>query len=200
MPRRNDIAKILIIGSALTFFCGAFCLALATPQQSKPVRRIKVVGVCAPGAVYSLERIFANPGLKAWKEFSRAEDVPPLSRDTNEQMFAVSLTPSGHKYVRLMEYNEDASIFQTYCYDEAGILRSLKYEIRTEWGWGYSEDRIFGGAGQVTKRFFDTASNQTIKRPRQADDVPSFLQAKVYRSFDALPFIELMKKPSANAP
>ncbi len=203
MPRRNDIAKILINVASLVALGFVFCSAVSAPAQSNPIRKITVVVECAPGLDQPAARIFANPGVKVWKEYARVEDVPPLNRDTAEQMFAVRLLSAGRKYVRLVEYNEDASISQTYCYDNADALRSLQYEISTDWGWGYTEKRILGPAGGVvqrTRRFFDTASNQTIPRPRQADDVPSFLQATIYPSFDALPFIELLKKPRVNAP
>jgi hypothetical protein len=199
MPRRNDIAKILIIGSGLVAF-GVFCSAVSAPTQpSQPIRKISVVVECASGLDQPPDHVFANPGVKDWKEYARTKDVPPLDRDTGEQMFTVTLLSAGRKLVSLTEYNEDAAMLQTYCYDQAGALRSLNYEIRTDWGWGYAEKRILGGAGHVTKRFFDTASNQTIKRPRQADDVPSFLQATIYPRFDALPFVGLLKKPRANA-
>jgi hypothetical protein len=201
MARRNDISRI--VGFLLLLLCGVFCSVLSAAQTSKPIRKVKVVVQCGPDLDQAAARIFANPGLKIWKEYSKVEEVPPLDRDNGEQMFAVSLDSSGRKHVRLVEYNEDASISETYCYDQTGALLSLQYEIRTDWGWGYTEERLLGptgGTARRTKRFFDTASNQTIPRPRQADDVPSFLEATIYPSFNELPFIELLKKPRVNAP
>jgi hypothetical protein len=200
MPRRNDIAKILIIGSGL--LRGMFCPAItALPQTDRPIRKIQVIVQCKPGLDQS-ERIFANPGLKTWKEYAKVADVPSLSRDDGEQMFALSLLSAGRKSVRLVTYNPDASFLQEYCYDQSGALRSLLYEVRTDWGWGYAEERLLGPTGSIirrTYRFFETASDRTITRPRQADDVPDFLKPSIYSSFNSLPFIATLNKPRTDA-
>jgi hypothetical protein len=202
MPRRNDIAKILIASAMALAIVPTFAMS-ALAQSSKPMRKIAVAVQCDPARDHAPKRIFANSGLKSWKEYATVEAVPPLSRDDDEQMFVVSLNSSALKHVFLVEYNEDASISQTYCYDKAGTLRTLSYEIRTEWGWGYSEERTLGTTGGILRkstRFFDTESNQTIPRPRQANDVPDFLKATVYSSFNSLPFIATFNELRVNAP
>jgi hypothetical protein len=201
MPRRNDIAKILIVSAvALVIIPADAMIVLA--QSSKQMRRIAVAVKCDPARDHGPERIFANAGLKSWQEYATVEAVPPLSRDNHEQMFVVSLNSSGLKHVYLVEYNEDASISHTYCYDKVGMLRTLSYEIRTDWGWGYSEERVLDSTGGIlrrNKRFFDTESNETIARPRQADDVPDFLKPEIYSSFNTLPFIAIFNKQRVNA-
>ena len=196
MLRHSNISKVLTISTMS--LVGVCCFAVsAAPQSDKPVRKIAVVVQCEPAVDQAKERIFANPGLKSWKEYSKVEEVPALGRDNGEQMFAVNSNASGKRSVRLVEYGEDSSTVETLCYDKEGALRSLKYEIRTAWGWGYSEDCLLGPKGGIVRRtqwFFDTASGQTILRPRQADDVPGFLQAKIYRSFDQLPFYALLNQ------
>src|SRR5882724_5112826 len=131
MPRRNDIAKILIIGSVLM----SCVIVSALPmQQSKA--RVNPMMQCSPDLDHATERIFANPGLKGWKEYVKVEDVPPLSLDSGEEIFAVSASVSGRKYARSVAHGEDSSRFQRYCFGQAGNLQSLGYEMRTAWGWG----------------------------------------------------------------
>jgi hypothetical protein len=202
MPRRNDIAKALMV-SAIALAISFVSSTKALSQSSKPLRRIAVVVQCDSAHDHTPPRIFANSGLKSWQEYATVEAVPPLSRDDHEQMFVVSLNSSDLKHVYLVEYNEDASISHNYCYDKAGTLRTLNYEIRTDWGWGYSEERVLGPTGGIlrrSKRFFDTESNETIPRPRQADDVPDFLKATIYSSFNSLPFIATFTELRVNAP
>jgi hypothetical protein len=202
MPRRNDISKILIIGSVLLLLAtSSRPAAMAQSHSNISPRKIALVR-CTSGFDQAGERIFANPGLKSWQEYAKVEDVPSLAGENGEQMFAVGANALQQSQVRLIESNPDASILQTYCYGRTGILRSLHYEIRTAWGWGYSEDRLFGATGEIllrTTRFFDTVSNQTISRPRQAEDVPDFLKPTVYSSFNSLPFIATFKA-KAHAP
>lgn len=98
---------------------------------------------------------------------------------------------------------EDNSVNEEICFSKSGELRSLHYEMRTAWGWGYEDQKVFGISRmtvQHKKRFFDTASNRTIARPRQADDVPDFLKPETYSSFNTLPFIAEFNKPRTDAP
>jgi hypothetical protein len=196
------MAKVLMVSAMALAIAPAFAVS-ALAQSSKPMRRIAVVIQCDTARDHAPKHIFANPGLKSWQEYATVEAVPPLSRDDHEQMFVVSLNSSDLKHVYLVEYNEDASISHTYCYDKAGSLRTMNYEIRTDWGWGYSEERVLGPTGGIlrrSKRFFDTESNETIPRPRQADDVPDFLKATIYSSFNSLPFIATFTELRVNAP
>jgi hypothetical protein len=101
-----------------------------------------------------------------------------------------------------MQGGEDNSVSEESCFGASKLLRSMRYEMRTDWGWGYEDERSFSESGSAVKRrtrFFDTATNQTIRRPRQADDVPGFLKPEIYRSLDSLPFIALVKKARVNA-
>jgi hypothetical protein len=200
MPRRKHM---VIIGSGLLLFAAPFSLLASAQSQSNTSMRKITLARCASGFNQTAERVFANSGSKTWKEYEKVEDVPPLGLDDDEQMFAVSANNHGIKRVRLIQHNEDASMLYTYCFGPAGSLGSLRYELRTDWGWGYAEERMLGPSGEIvqrTTRFFDTASNQKIPRPRQADDVPNFLKPTIYRSFDSLPFIAAFKSVRVNAP
>jgi hypothetical protein len=202
MPRRNDISKILVPGLGLLMFSACFCAGGSGQSHSDPRPPKITAGVpCAYGQTG--ERIFANPDAKSWKEYARVEDVPPLATDKGGQMFIVSANAHHRNEVQLFERNEDASVSHVYCYDRIGMLRYLHYEILTDWGWGYSEDRLFGVAEEVVlqdTKFFDIASHKKIPRPRQADDFPNFLKPTIYFSFDSLPFIAAFKSVRVNAP
>jgi hypothetical protein len=182
--------------------CAIFVTSLsATPKQIKATSNQDFETRCAPDVAQTAERIFANSSLQ-WKEYASVHEVPPLDLANSEKMFALRVSSSGRRYVRSIEHGEDSSTYQGYCYDQPGVLRSLHYEMRTAWGWGYEDDRTFSASGTVSHstRFFDTASHKTIPRPRQANDVPDFLKPTIYGSFNALPFVTSMKKLRINAP
>lgn len=205
MPRRNDIATTLASRTLLVLFCGTCAITSAfSQQQANATPQVRVLMAhCLSDLNQSFERTFANPDLKGWKEYSNPKEVPPLNLENGEQAFMVTVNSSGKKYVRSVAYGEDSATYQSYCYDQAGVLRSLSFEMRTAWGWGYEEQKAFGVSGitvQHKKRFFDTASNRAITRPRQADDVPNFLKPEIYSSFNTLPFIAIFKKPRTDAP
>ncbi len=203
MARRNAIAKIMA-ASALALFCVISVFPKAfSQQQADNTAQSLVMASCSPDLKRATERIFANIGLKSWKEYAKVDEVPPLDRENGEQMFAVRVSPSGEKYVRSIEYTEDSSMYYDYCFGNAGWPRRVRYEMRTAWGWWYEDDQFYLSrtmAIRHTKYFFDTASNKVIPRPRQADDVPDFLKPEIYSSFNRLPFIAIFNKPRTDAP
>jgi hypothetical protein len=197
MPRRNDISKNLIIGLLLMdpFVFGQ-------GKTSSPKFKLSLAAHCAPDLDRAAERIFANPGGKEWKEYAAMKQVPRLDGNNREVTMTVKASSSGKHYVRTIEYGEDSAHYEGNCYDEAGTLRSMHYEMRTAWGWGYEDIRGFDGAGKLrvhTIRYFNTSNHAKIGRPSQADDVPDFLKPTIYRSFDSLPFIPTLKASRINA-
>ena len=145
---------------------------------------------CAPDLEGKTERIFAHSGSHAWKEYATAQHVPRRDGTDSDTTIAVKTSSSGRHFVRTVEYGEDSAHYQSSCYDRGGVLRSLHYELRTAWGWGYEDERSFNARGRLIRRstrFFDTKSNEQIERPSQADDVPEFLKPTVYKNFEALP-------------
>ena len=192
MPHRNNISKIATV---LTLLC---CCSAVAYSQTK-AGRTRFIASCGSGQ--GQERIFANPGGKSWREYSSLKKVPRLSSEIGESAFAVKIS-SRFNSVRWMYGGEDDSVIEESCFSKTGELRSLHYEMRTAWGWGYEEQKVLNASGatvQRKKRFFDTGSNRTIARPQQADDVPDFLEPTIYSSFDSLPFIATLNKPRADA-
>ena len=199
MPRRNYIAKILIIGSVAaisSFVYGQTGVATPKPMKS-------LAAQCAPDLDRAAERVFANPGGKTWNEYVTVKQVPRLDGNDDEKMIAVKTSPSGRHFVGFVEYGEDTATYQADCYDEGGALSALHYELRTAWGWGYEDVRTFNAHGKIlnrSTRFFDTRNNQDIKRPAQADDVPDYLKPKIYRNFGAIPIAGVLKQETHATP
>jgi hypothetical protein len=192
MPPRNNVAKIAAV---FTLVC---CCGLSAYPQTKAGQTRFIVN-CGSGQ--GQERIFANPGGKSWREYSSVKKVPQVNGENGESIFAVRIAP-GFSSVRWMYAGEDNSVIEESCFSKTGELRSLHYEMRTAWGWGYEEHKVLSASGatlQRKKRFFDTDSNRTIARPHQADDVPNFLEPEIYSSFNSLPFIATLNKPRTDA-
>jgi hypothetical protein len=195
MPRRNDIAKILIIGPFLVY--GLVFESQSRRESLRPRRSLAVQ--CAPDLDKSRERFFANPGAKRWKEYTSAKQIPPLSGSNGEEMIVVKTSSAGLHYVHTESHGEDSAHYQQSCYDQVGTLRSMHYEMRTAWGWGYDEIRRFDDSGKLTQRssyFFDTSNNERVNRPAQADDVPDFLKPEIYQTFGSLPIIGVFEHRS----
>jgi hypothetical protein len=193
-----------MIGSGALFLAsGGFCAAMqASSQSEQKSLQMSLAGRCAPALERARDRIFANPGSQSWKEFGDLKDMPYLDGNNGEFIFTIR-TDFRNSFVHLMREGEDNSVSEENCFGASGGLLSLRYEMRTAWGWGYEDERSFSIEGKALHhrtRFFDTDSNKTIQRPRQADDVPGFLKPEIYRSLDSLPFSALLKKASVNAP
>jgi hypothetical protein len=201
MPCRNDIAKILIIGSVTGFILSSSVLAGASFQKTvNDAKQENWALRCGNGPNQSLAGMFANPHHQ-WQKYSSVEDIPQLNGDDGEIAFAVKDLETG-KAVCMIADGEDYSSFQESQFSRAGELKSIHYEMRTAWGWGVAESCSFVGGAifRRTIRFFDTESGRTIPRPRQADDVPNFLKPEIYSSFNTLPFIAIFNKPRTDAP
>src|SRR5215471_11280211 len=120
MSRRNDIPKI--IGLLI------LCHAVLGAQSSSAPKIIEGNDIqCSPDLAKVKPRVFAEPGLKGWKEFPSVKDVPPLA-DNGEQSFSVLTTPAGRSYVVGARYSEDTARFEGLCFDETEKLVFLRYE------------------------------------------------------------------------
>src|SRR5579884_661250 len=106
MPRRNDISKILIIGSVMRFILSSWMMAEASFQTTPDAANKKNWALrCGNGPDQSLAGMFANPHHQ-WKRYSSVEDLPQLSGDDGEIAFAVKDLKSG-KAVCMISDGED---------------------------------------------------------------------------------------------
>ena len=206
MTLKTSLCGFIFGIGILVFSCIAHAQGKAsgvakTGVAKSEVAKKSLAEQCAPDLAAATERVFANPGGKAWNEYPTAKQVPRFEGITGEMTIAVKNSSSGRRFVRMVEYGEGNARYQANCYDSGGKLVSFRYEMRTSWGWGYEDKRSFGSANKVLNqsiRFFDLTNNQEIKRPTEANDVPEFTKPSVYNNFDSLPIAGALKQ-KANA-
>jgi hypothetical protein len=151
---------------------------------------------CASDLDSAKERVFSNPDGQTWKEYASTKQVP-RSTGAGRSVITVKTSSSGKRFVRTSEYGEQLARYTAACYDQAGHLRSFRYEMRTASGWGYEDLRTFNAAGKPLKqstRYLDTKDNHTIDRPEQAGSVPNFTKPTVYNNFDSVPIAGAIKQ------
>ena len=140
-------------------------------------------------------RVIANSEGKGWQQYPDVKSVPELQLNAGA---AVMQWPGSHGklLVAIQELAEDFSVYAYYCFDKAGYLTQIRYELGTAWRWGCREE------GSVVKKkfnretsiFFSTETEQPIPRPEQADDVPDALKPTFYLKKSQLPFFQLLPK------
>ena len=113
------------------------------------------------------QRTFADPdGKLDWKEYLSVERVPTLTNDTGAR-YAVYWTASdGKVLVMLEESGQDFEYYTHYCFGKTGELLSLRFELRTAWGWGFRrEGPMVNGIWKPTNSgYIDTDGDKPIPR------------------------------------
>ncbi|PYU77913.1 MAG: hypothetical protein DMG50_29345 [Acidobacteria bacterium] len=91
---------------------------------------------------------------------------------------------------------EDFNAYTDYCFGKTGQLLSLRFELRTAWGWGFREEGpiVNGILRPRTSEFFNTKDELAVTKPEQADDVPEALRPHLYARRSRLPFAKLLSK------
>lgn len=85
-------------------------------------------------------RLFAKPGGEhGWREYRSVKDVPELQLEVG-QFVSFWEGVDGKDFIKLEEPGEDFAAYTSYCFDKAGRLVALGFELRTAWGWGYREE------------------------------------------------------------
>ena len=142
------------------------------------------------------QRIFADPdGEHGWSEYRSVKDVPELHLGFG-QLARFWAGPDGKALIRLEEPGEDFNAYTDYCFSKTGHLLSLRFELRTAWGWGFREEGpiVNGTLRPRTSEFFNTKDGLPVTRPEQADDVPDALRPHLYARTSRLPFAKLLSK------
>lgn len=142
------------------------------------------------------QKVFADPdGKHGWHEYRNVKDIPELELGLG-QFAAYSTSPEGMALIKLQGPGEDFYAYTDYCFNKAGRLVALRFELRTAWGWGFLEDgSISGGVLRArTSLFFDTENEATIPRPDQAGSIPEALRPQLYPQESALPFVKLLPR------
>jgi hypothetical protein len=140
-------------------------------------------------------RVFADSDGKGWHEYQNIKDVPELQLNAGSAARLWS-GGNGNLLIRVEEPGEDFTAYTDYCFDRIGHLLQLRYELRTAWGWGYREEGSFANRKLKPEisEFFSTKTEQLIKKPEQADDVPDAMKPHIYLWKSRLPFFRLLSK------
>ena len=140
------------------------------------------------------QHIFANPdGKSDWREYETFKEVPELHLDSGS--FAkVWSGRDGKTHVSMQDLGEDFNTYADYCFDASGQLISLKYQLRTAWGWGYRTEGLIrkGVLVPSTEEFFSTQSGARIAKPEQAEDIHDALKPQLYLHKSQLPFFKVL--------
>jgi hypothetical protein len=172
------------------------CLVAATASTSASAVGSSAARLCGVDMKKAAGRIFANPdGKHGWREYRTVKDVPEVELGFGE--FARVWAGNESKtFVRTEEPGEDFSSYTDYCFDKAGNLLHVRFELRTAWGWGYrNEGSIQNGVLSAgTSEFFGTENGKPIPKPDQANDVPDALNPRLYLREAQLPFWKLMSR------
>lgn len=176
-----------VIESCRFAFLCLIALFSATAIWAAPECNVK-----AP--VPSTARVFARvDDHSVWREFRTIEEVPELGNDggISGQFWRDS---RGNALAYTVEPGEDFWIYTRYCFNAAGELQGVGFEIRTAWDWGYQlEGAALNGELRIqSAHFFDTSNDRPISRPNGADDIPEALKPTLYLTVTKLPFANLL--------
>ncbi len=142
------------------------------------------------------KRIFADSdGKNGWSEYRTVMDVPELQLGFG-QLARFWPGPDGRTLIKLEEPGEDFNAYTDYCFSKTGHLLSLRFQLRTAWGWGFREEGpvVNGTLRPRWSEFFNTKDELRITRPEEADDVPDALKPHLYSRTSRLPFAKLLSR------
>jgi len=145
--------------------------------------------------VPSNARVFAKAnGEAAWSEYRSLAEVPQVALDSGVTAQFVQHKKSSPS-VTMVAPGEEFWLYTRYCYDEAGQLAGLSFELRTSLGWGYRTDgEVAGGTFAAnSQEFFRTKDGKPIEKPVGVSNAPTGLKPAVYLKVSELPFAPLLK-------
>jgi hypothetical protein len=135
---------------------------------------------------------------RPWREYPDVKSIPEMEPDVGSGYARIWLAHDGNILVRVAEPGQDFWAYTAYCFDKAGSLIYLGYELRTAWNWGFREEGSFknGRLNPERPEFFSTETGQPIAKPEQAADVPEALKPQIFPTKAALPFFKLLSQPA----
>jgi hypothetical protein len=173
-----------------TLFWSILCLLTATANTGKNAAAER----CGADQARPAQRIFVDPdGKKGWHEYRRLADVPELELGFGESARTWEGS-DGNLLVRTEEPGEDFAAYTDYCFNKAGQLIQITFELRTAWGWGYRQEGPIAKDSLVAQKaeFFSTKTGEPITKPDQAADVADALRPHLYLRKSQLPFSKLL--------
>jgi len=139
-------------------------------------------------------RIFANVDARdAWREFLAMPQLSTLS--IHGGMLAEYWQESKKGITAFtIERGQNFWISTRYCFDDAGNLEGVGFQIDTALGWGHRIEGSFSGAGfkEISSEFFDLNNGKVVPKPGGVADVPRALKPILYLNQGELPFASLI--------
>ncbi len=180
----------------LSQLASVLCLSAATISAHAGTVKSPTAQLCEVEQDRPAQRIFADPdGKHGWSEYRSVKAVPELELGFG-QLARLWAGSDGKGLIRLEEPGEDFNAYTDYCFGKTGQLLSLRFELRTAWGWGFREEGpiVNGILRPRTSEFFNTKDELPVTKPEQADDVPEALRPHLYARRSRLPFAKLLSK------
>ena len=172
------------------------CLTLLWVCLNPDAARSQIAQTCGVDHSKPARRIFANPDASlGWREYLDIKQVPRLENALGE-LAQLWIGHDGKFLISIQAPGEDFASYTDYCFDIAGRLIWLKFQLRTAWGWGFRQDGpVFKDKFAPRKsEFFDTKTDLPVSRPEQAASVPEALKPDLYTTESQLPFYSLLSK------
>jgi hypothetical protein len=170
MPRRNDIAKILVIG----------CLALAAPMArgAKPTQ---------------VKLVFCVPGSRGWS----LQQFKPLINPRGKTEFAeMSMAGPLLLEFKLRRFSEKAETAFDYKFDDGGRLNSLQGSVTVFGAWVAEANLIPNADGTMPPhRVTYRRDDQPVRKAEDAADYIGLLDAvPIYRTVQGVPCAAMLKE------
>ena len=172
------------------------CLLAVTTTTAASTGKNATAKRCGVDQDEPAQRIFADPdGEHGWREFQHLTDVPELELGFGESA-RLWAGGDGNLLIRAEEPGEDFAAYTDYCFNKAGQLVQIRFELRTAWGWGYRQEGPIAKGSIVaqTSEFFSTKTGESITKPDQAADVADALRPHLYLLKSQLPFSKLLSR------
>jgi hypothetical protein len=172
------------------------CLLAVTTTTAASTGKNATAQRCGVDQDEPAQRIFADPdGKHGWREFQQITDVPELELGFGESA-RLWAGGDGNLLIRAEEPGEDFAAYTDYCFNKAGQLVQIRFELRTAWGWGYRQEGPIAKGSIVaqTSEFFSTKTGESITKPDQAADVADALRPHLYLLKSQLPFSKLLSR------
>jgi hypothetical protein len=170
LPRRNDIAKILVIACVV--------LSAHVARAAKPVE---------------VKRVFCVPRPEGW----HLQRFKPLIDPRGKTVFAeMSLAGSLLLEVRLRRFAEKTETTFDYKFDESGQLNSLMGSVRVFGAWD-AEANLYPDADGTVPPYHVKylRNNEPVSKPEDAVDYVGLLDAvPIYRTVQAVPCASMLKE------
>jgi hypothetical protein len=172
------------------------CLLAVTTDATASTGKNATARRCGVDQDRPAQRIFAAPdGKHGWREYRHLTDVPELELEFGESARWWA-GRGGNFLIRTEEPGENFAAYTDYCFNKAGQLVQIRFELRTTSGWGYEQEGPIakGSVMPQTSEFFSTKTGKSITKPDQAMDGAEALRPHLYLLKSQLPFSKLLSQ------